>query len=87
MNCRKDDPTPPPNNGQIRKISFAENLSKKFANFRAFFPRVANKSLRKYRRFDCNHVTDGLANRRSVLTTLDPGPGCSQRVPPRMCCC
>ena len=68
-------PFAPPNNGQIRRFSFAENVSKKFANFRAFFPRVANKSLRKYRRIGFGHMTWTLTNRETVWPMLARGPG------------
>ena len=59
------------NNGQV---SFAENMCKKFANFRAFFPRIANKILRKHRRIGSSHVMQWLANGMLVPWMLARGP-------------
>ena len=63
-----------PQNGQIRKFSFARELCKKFANFRAFCTRVANKKLRISRRFSVYHVTPAAANRKPALRMLARGP-------------
>ena len=72
-----------PQNGQIRKFSFARELCKKFANFRAFCTRVANKKLRISRRFSVYHVTSAAANRKPALVMLARGPdtACSAGCP------